>query len=295
MATPEVSTAAFTLSYEGPALEDGRMAVRDLAPALLALGDLLHEANDLVTPGAPPVNLDIRAFREGSFEIHLDVVVASVVTLLSSTPAGAAANLVQFIGGAHGFFAAIKRLRGRRVRRQEETTPGTTRLWLDDGTTLETQSPVVVLLQRESARRQTREVLAPLQRDGIDDVKIIAPGEPEVTIQPGDAEVVEGTLDDTPLVDDEREMAVTLVAVSFEPGNKWRLNDGARTFWASVDDHSFVQRVQQSQESFRKGDILICRIRVRQWQTDDGLRADYAVTRVVQHVPGARNVPLPFD
>ena len=31
--TPATSTAAFTLTYEGPALQDGRMAVRDLIEA----------------------------------------------------------------------------------------------------------------------------------------------------------------------------------------------------------------------------------------------------------------------
>jgi hypothetical protein len=31
------------------------------------------------------------------------------------------------------------------------------------------------------------------------------------------------------------------------------------------------------------------------WQTDGGLRAEYTVTRVVQHIPGARDVPLPFE
>lgn len=292
--TAETSSAAFTLSYEGPALQDGRMDVRDLAPALLALGDLFHEANELVTPGAPPVNLEIRAFREGSFNINLDVVVGTVITLLSSTPAGAAANLIQFMAGARGFFATIKRLRGHQVQQQEEPSPGTTRLRLEDGTTIETESSVVVLIQRESTRRYTRDVLAPLDRDGIDDLKIEVPGEPELMLRPEDAEVVTETLEDTPLVDGEREMAVTVVAVSFEPTNKWRLNDGQHTFWASMDDRTFVDRVQQSQESFREGDILICLVRVRQWQTDGGLRADYAVSRVLQHIPGSRDVPLPF-
>jgi hypothetical protein len=296
MATPDTSSAAFSISYEGPALDDGRMAVRDLAPALLALGDLVHEANDLVTPGSPQVNLDIRAFREGSFEIQLDVVIATAITLLATDPANAASNLIQFIAGANGFFSTIRRLRGRSIVNQEEPSPGKTRVTLDDGTSIETDSSVFVLVQRESTRRQAREVLAPLQRDGIDDLKIEVPASQEVvTLDPEDVQTIEGGLEDTPLVDDEREMAVTIVSVVFEPGNKWRLNDGARTFWANMLDREFVQRVQASHEAFRKGDILICRVRVQQWQTETGLRAEHDVTRVVEHIRGARDVPLPFE
>ena len=33
----------------------------------------------------------------------------------------------------------------------------------------------------------------------------------------------------------------------------------------------------------------MCRVRVQQWQIDGGLRADYTVTRVVQHIPGSRD------
>ena len=40
-----LAETAFQIAYEGPALETGRMPVRDLAPALLALGDLFTEAS----------------------------------------------------------------------------------------------------------------------------------------------------------------------------------------------------------------------------------------------------------
>ncbi|MGH7641171.1 MAG: hypothetical protein ACREOL_09755, partial [Candidatus Dormibacteria bacterium] len=79
----------FVLTFEGPALESHRMAVAELAPALLALGDLFHEANEVLNPGSPRVSLEIRAFDRGSFEIGLSL----------GQPGGVAEGLVRLLTG----------------------------------------------------------------------------------------------------------------------------------------------------------------------------------------------------
>ena len=42
------SQASFHLIYDGPALANHEMNVRDLAPALLAVGELLEEVNRML-------------------------------------------------------------------------------------------------------------------------------------------------------------------------------------------------------------------------------------------------------
>jgi hypothetical protein len=77
-----VSRASFTIAYDGPALRDGAMDVRDLAPALLAVGQLFDAANTVLNRDQATVKISVTATGQGSFEISFEVLqsVASQVT-----------------------------------------------------------------------------------------------------------------------------------------------------------------------------------------------------------------------
>jgi hypothetical protein len=66
-----MAETAFDLTYEGDAIAEGRMPIRDLAPALLALGEMFAEASELVEPSRPPASLNIEATGKDSFVVHL--------------------------------------------------------------------------------------------------------------------------------------------------------------------------------------------------------------------------------
>ena len=62
----------FAVEYDGPALQAGRMPVRDLAPALLALGEIFTDASRVFYPEREPVALNIEATREGFLPRQVD-------------------------------------------------------------------------------------------------------------------------------------------------------------------------------------------------------------------------------
>ena len=108
-----MAETAFNLAYDGPDLQTGRMPVRDIAPALLALGELFAEASVVVYPDREPVALNIQATDDGSFLVRLILESAGVwdnmVDLFGSDVANALANLQEFVVGSYGLFWLIKR------------------------------------------------------------------------------------------------------------------------------------------------------------------------------------------
>jgi len=76
---------------------------------------------------------------------------------------------------------------------------------------------------------------------------------------------------------------VVIVAPSFQEGNKWRVSDGSRNLFVSVEDPAFVAAVQTGKEAFRKGDILLVTLQTRQWMEGTELKAEHAIVKVLRH------------
>ena len=83
--------------------------------------------------------------------------------------------------------------------------------------------------------------------------------------------------------------------MAFVSGNKWRLTDGDATFHAAIADLNFLNKVDRGEEEFSRTDILRVELRTTQWRTDSGLRTEHTVERVIEHIRGPREVPLPFE
>ena len=293
-----MAEATLTVTYDGPALESHRMDVRELAPALLALADALQESNEILEPGAPPVTLDISATDEGSFLINLILVrpdlPGRLVDMFSGDSATALANLLGIFGGATGLLAFIKHAAGRQVRNMTRADEaGNTTVTFEDGTSVTYPSSTVRLYRSFKVRRHVQRFVEPLGSDGVDAVKVKSETIEEIEITDSDRPAFEiGAPPATPpIVDQVTPMAVSLASVAFSDGNKWRLSDGERTFWATMADQSFQARIDQG-EPFRKGDILRADMRIVQTRDSDGLHTEWTVERVTEHVPASVDVQL---
>ena len=63
-----MSKTDFKISYGGPAVENGTMDVSDLAPALLAVGEIFREINKELNGERAEVKTNVVAVKEGCFD-----------------------------------------------------------------------------------------------------------------------------------------------------------------------------------------------------------------------------------
>ncbi len=120
--TNDNSQAHLDMVFDGPALADGSMNVRDLAPAMMAVGSFFEAANRITNGERTSVSVNVRATSAGSFQVFFEVVqnLEAVDVLRADigdflTTANALKALLIGGGGlASGIFALIKWLRGRK-------------------------------------------------------------------------------------------------------------------------------------------------------------------------------------
>lgn len=289
---------SFSIVYDGPPVSEGTIDARDLAPALLAFADLVDEAAPLIDPSLHQLSLRVRPdFREGSFEIYLEVanLYSKFVGLFGGTDAQAWASFIQIIGfsGAIGVFQFLKRAKGRKpskvtFERQEKVT-----ITFEGEDQFDVDSRVWQLSQNSQARKAIEKVVSPLMDRGFDLFKIKKDGKDSLTVNETEATYFKAPIEHESETTSEVNTRVVIVAPSFNLGNKWRVSDGGSTLYVAIKDQEFERSVQQGAEAFRKGDILHVTMQTTQWLEGGKLCTEYAISKVHRHEQGPKQQKLP--
>ncbi|PZU78171.1 MAG: hypothetical protein DI546_04210 [Rhizobium sp.] len=294
----EVSKARLTIAYDGDAVRDGSMDVRDLAPALLAIGQLFDAANRTLNgTDAPKITVNVVATAPGSFEIGIDIIQSlyeQAKLFLNGDTVTAAINLKEliFAGGA-GLLYLMHVLRGRRPDRVEKLSEDTVRITID-GKSTDVPLKLLRLYQDLAVRKALEGVIyEPLKKEGINEFKVLeAKRVVEVVDKTEAVYFVAPEPDGKVLLEDVRKAAFSIVSLAFKEDNKWRLHDGNSQISAIIEDKDFLYKVDHQQISFTKGDVLVCQVRVTQTQTSGGLKTEYAVIKVEDHIRSPQQMDL---
>lgn len=303
----KMSSKAFYIAYDGPALENNQMAVKDLAPALLALSDLFDEANKVLNGSKADIRLDVKGtFKSGCFGIDLIVVqdlLASLINFLPSREAISTAadicEVLAFCGGSTmGLISVLRRLKGRKIKRIDAIDKKAV-IYVDEEQ-IETEIAVIELLRNSRAREAVDASIAqPLEKEGIETVAFTdTPADPNsfCTIRAEEAAYFKAPIiEDEELEHIEYETNVQLLGVSFQENNKWRFDDGSSKFYAEILDKDFYNKINEHVIAFAKDDILKVRIREHQKITKEGLKTEKFIIKVLSHRSAMPQLALPFS
>lgn len=303
-----MSQTSFQVVYDGPALAGSTIDVKELAPALLALGDVIEQANITLNDGHTKIALRVNAsFKSGCFGIDFSVVQSlldQALGLFKQTPVASAKELVELlgfvggsvVGGGVGVIKVIQWLRNRTIKEVVLLDNGRVRIMVD-GDSLETELATIELLRNFRLRQALQQaIMDPLERNGYESVAITDGSSGSfVVIEKRDRHYFAAPPAEEEVLSDKEDTAnLQIVSVSFRDDNKWRFTDGANSFYAAIMDDGFLNKVRMAEESFTAGDILTVTLRKRQWLSADTMKSEYEVLKVLDHRKAMAQLRIPF-
>lgn len=305
-----MTKARFEIAFEGDPFDDGEIDVRDLAPTLLAFGNVVQAANKALNGDRADARLKVAATDQGSFVAALTMDVGWLTDMLDAVSAHpqrvvAADQLMDLLiktgtvvgGGAVGLFAAIKVLGGKRPEKVEPRGDGTTEITINQ-TTLVVDDRTVALLQDLPTREAVEDLGAKAARvAGLDNLRIGADSDEAEAVRFARSDLLSLRVPPEPDEPDteitHRDAWLKIVSVHFRDGYKWRFSDGGeRPFTAEMEDAEFQNKVQEGLVALNANDAIRCRLREEQSLSASSLLKTVYVEEVLEHRPGARQMNL---
>lgn len=279
------------VSFGGPALAEGRMNVRDLAPSMLSMGSLFESANKILNGERASVNINVRATASGSFEVLYEIVQMQAGMPLEELLSTAADMKELLFGGGAvtALFTLVKWLRGRKPK-VEKVNDSLFKLTIDNQT-YEVPIELLKLYQDANIRKSLEDIVHPVKEDGIEVFEVRHKKCLVQSVKKQDVDAFDYPEFQEHLLDETRRYAFSIISLAFKEDNKWRLTDGQAIYTVSIKDSAFLRRVDKNEIAFAKGDVLVCDLRTIQWQVPDGVRTEYEITKVHSHKP-ARQLPM---
>ncbi|WGS50599.1 hypothetical protein LFL96_03560 [Paraburkholderia sp. D15] len=282
--------------YDGPALKEHRMDVRDLAPALVAFADLFTAANKEINGEAAEVRVQVNAsFKAGSFGIDLIAsqhLLSQIKDIFSGNGATAIANgwtimqIVGITGGglAGGLIGLLRMLKGRPPIKIEQKGD-VAKVWMSQTEAIEVERDVIRLYRNVVVRSSLEKVVSPLERDGITEFGVVVSDTVVLDVRDDEIASFSASTSDAGaevVSDTTSKRLLTIESLTFKDGNKWRVHDGIASFHAPIEDKAFLAKIDAG-ERFGKGDVLVVDLRQVQSIAGAKLVIESTIVKVWEH------------
>lgn len=300
------------IAYTGPSLDNGEMDIKELAPALIAFADLIESVNTVIG-GDQPIKVLVNqdSIQRGSFDVTLFLMANSIleqaklfVGVADESGITALAEILGFASsGCASIFKLIKWINGRPIKTIENKAQNKTEITLTDDDKMQTNENTVRALLDVKCRMNIEKMIAPLYTEGIDGFELRNPEDktdksPWEKIQKSDLNIFKSPpaqkIEDEESLSTTQRLIVQIIEPNFE-GGKWRLSDGNNSFWASMEDKMFIDKVNSHSLVFGKGDVLIVDCYMQQCIKNGKLSSDWIIKKVLEIRKQKEQVQLDFE
>jgi hypothetical protein len=283
-----VKEASFEIRYDGPSLTNNRIPIRDLAPALLGVSDLVEEADYILNEGNTQVTALVSPFKNECFGIEF----TAIQQYIQSTLAGfyPILDVLKMLGFTpkDGLLWLLVLLKGRRIINIEKRNRTSSELSLDDGEKIaDVPHKLADLAQSKVVRKAVDSIIAqPLSRDGIMNISIynsnISINKPVMNIYKEDKDSFRAFPEQPYQEQRIEDKLLKVVGPVFGEDYKWRLADGSVKSYYDIQDHDFLKRVESRNIQFAAGDMLKVRLCTNIKYAEGIEKESYEVQKVLE-------------
>ncbi len=281
----------FRIRYNGEALADHSIEINDLAPALIAVSDLIQEANSMANKGGATISVKVKATETGCFQIWIQtaqMTAHDVRELLDGPNVTALVALLVILGflegpeNITGLITLIKRMCGKAPKKI--TPRGNSEL------EIETESGTVTISKLEwemyknpKIRLAAYNIIKPIEKSGVETVEFIDGDKTPSKANKSDAKYfVPPTEMEEPLQESIREVFVNVVQMWFKDGYKWKFSEGESEWNAEIKDQKFIEKLLKDEISIHARDFLKVRVKQTQYTLGSTVKSDYEIIEVME-------------
>jgi hypothetical protein len=286
-----METITTQIAYLGPALNEGIMDVRDLAPALIGLSDYVQDANRVLYGDGNKVEVQVHSnFERGSFIVTISILhtpIQAFVQLFSNPAASALANLLGHLGliplaTGYSLIGLIKALKGKLIKPAEGDKTKVEIVIDGKKVTIEIDNDLLKLYNSPTVREAARRMLEPLRREGFDEFQTRHNEKPVESVAADEIGYFDFKPEgDSPLTQD-RQVVLEIVKPSFRRHLAWNLAEGESDFSAHIEDPDFWSDVDKRTDLFGAGDSLRATLHEEvQKKQEGGFRVQRTITKVL--------------
>jgi hypothetical protein len=293
--TSGMSTATARIAYDGQALREGYMDVRELAPALLEIGDLCERANEIINGDRAKVSINVRSdFKTGSFEVVLEIVQSALEQFkgyLFGDKIQDAKYILEWLGIGtsviSGTAATVLMLYKKYLGKPAPPDASVT----INNVTINIDARVLAIYNDDAARSNVEGMLRPILREGIDvfEVRDAEGGSREQVVKEvaraaytARRETVERR--EPPATDSTYTTTLEVVKVPFKDRLVWNFAQGAQRLSAEMKDPVFLAEHRAGKVLYGAGDLLVVKLRTKTFRTPDGLKVENEIEEVIEHI-----------
>lgn len=307
-----MSKVDFTVVYDGPALSNHGIDVADLAPSLMALGDLVKQANFKLNGESATIKLIVRSdFEHKCFLVHLDLVQSifeQVHGFFTDDRVATAKEIAEWLGilgiPPVGLLTYLKHRNGKKIK--DVTTLETTDkhglvqvTFEGDGNQITVNQNVYLLGEEPSIRKAAASFVAPLEREGFEEIRFTEKKGAGQEIKKEDAAAIRRSHSELlQQVQESYEPQIITAHLQVsrpdfsENAKVWKFRYGDRIVPVDISESTIAEQVRQ-RGLVRMGDTWRVRMSVTERKTGgNSFRVDYKVIEVLGFTEGAEQQSL---